>query len=736
MPSHSKSKKRKSKTKSSSGNGKKAENDVSRVTMAAELYNDDEQYPTSRVIKRAPNGDIIVESIPSNESSSKSNIMQKNSPMAFALDSHWEWLSADEKKDILRIERDEVFEILSTYNIKNNHHSTGSGPTTVGSNGSGCTCNVCGRRHAAMDQEMERIYNRLYELHKDHYEDMNHIKFHLSIIKELQITKLQIPTSPISPVLIHSSTASDDNTESSADNEVGPIVMEDLLSRKEEEFKTDIGNMKDSVLNYALSSNSVDSLKKEVLNFKQSKTQQKQFQPPHIDEKMGENIPASYKNEQISPKYNGIEENITSSQEDKMKYLDFAKTFVSSHPTIAQEYVNKMMMFPEMKELTDDLMNNNGSGFVKAIESFVMQKEQDHQNDEVKDSTELLDIDIANYHEAGDAKEFTTMLHNGKPLTPEEYANLQRHIAERVTNSYDTDKREFKGISQLEKELFTRFMYGSERRQFGDLILQSFKDKYDDEFSTTSIGASLAAAASAVSSSRDFSLLQENDNDDTDEDVDYYDSEHDHDDLDNENDQNYEYSDYDESEYNPSSINDNNVDKDMSYYDIKTGDDVECAHPEHRHGESLTYDKEPYTRTTSHDGAQNNNENYSDFHHNEEYTDELDDEYDSGIDETERLDEGRKLLQIAITKILQGRIMESYHEKQAEKNRLKLLEELEAEESKKKEKKEKKQKKKEKEKEKKRMQQVAKEEEKKKKEEEAVRIKKEAENEQQATIIR
>ena len=45
-------------------------------------------------------------------------------------------------------------------------------------------------------------------------------------------------------------------------------------------------------------------------------------------------------------------------------------------------------------------------------------------------------------------------------------------------------------------------------------------------------------------------------------------------------------------------------------------------------------------------------------------------DYESEIDESTRLEEGRKLIQIAITKLLQSRILESYHTKQADVNRL------------------------------------------------------------------
>ena len=165
--------------------------------MEAEIYNDDEEYPTSRVIKRAPNGDVVVEALPSqptdvdsqrkrkSSSSSKGNgngngnnsgskQRGKKPSIAATLDSHWESLSPEDKKRILRIEKDEVLEVIHRYQ---KDHS--------------CSCSVCGRHHMAMDQEMERIYNMLYEIDKVKDPEINPVKFHLGIIKELQLSRSQ-----------------------------------------------------------------------------------------------------------------------------------------------------------------------------------------------------------------------------------------------------------------------------------------------------------------------------------------------------------------------------------------------------------------------------------------------------------------------------------------------------------------------------------------------------------------
>lgn len=702
MPPNSKKSKKKSKSKQHSKKAISSE-------VQAQLYDETNDYPTSRVIKRAPNGDVIVESLPNEEEFDEEQTKSQSleSPMAFTLDSHWESLGPEEKKSILRIEKDEVFDVIRNY--QNNHN---------------CNCSVCGRRHMAMDQEMERIYNTLYDLDRERDPEINPVKFHLSIIKELQNSKAQQQREALSC-------------------EAGPS------DEAEGQEDSDSGTMRDDVVKYFLSSNAADSLKEEVMHFKRNK-QQHETLPKHVERKGFDDhstIPINRTTESNTIRTPSVDDNLSEKTlpkegqaivpadngELQAKYMKFAKTFVSSHPKIAKEYVSRMMMYPDMRALTDDLMNNNGQGFVKAIESFVAQKQNPHSQSEDQSGSPdnlntLVEARTSGEQTLGDAKDFTTMLHNGKPLTPEEYANLQRHVADRMTNSYDAQRKEFKEVSQLERELFTRFMFGEDRKRFGDLIMQSFREKFDDQYGNAAIGASLAAAAATTASPIDMPGHDEISEDYVFDHV----SDEDGDEL--------ESNDYDESYDDYSDYGDEN--------DVEQGDDDDDVRSEYdvEDESRLTIQREKDHRCCAHDSCMDQQRTYhgnrvqengthqeqtSDrYHPHQEHGDEYEDEnekYDSSLDEAERLEEGRKLIQIAITKLLQGRIMESYHEKQAENNRLKLLQELEAEELKKKAKEEKKHKKREKEKEKKKAQQLAKEEEKRRKEEEAELLKKEAE---------
>lgn len=702
MPPNSKKGKKKSKAKQHS---KKSGSSG----VQAKLFHGTEEYPSSRIIKRAPNGDVIVESLTNDEESDEVDqgpgAMQ--SPMAFTLDSHWESLNPEEKKGILRIEKSEVFDIIRNY--QNSHN---------------CNCSVCGRRHMAMDQEMERIYNTLYDIDRERDPEINPVKFHLSIIKELQTSRTQQQRDGL------------------------PLDADDTVRQDSDESE----NVKDDVVKYFLSSNAVDSLKEEVLHFKQNKQQQMHSTREETltngegstsaeDQAEDTNVVRSLSEDEqyIADTFvEGEQEDATDNEELQAKYLKFAKTFVSSHPKIAHEYVSRMMKYPDMRALTDDLMNNNGQGFVKAIENFVAQKQQPVPKDQALTSTNLppalsdqAEVASANLRNLGGAKEFTTMLHNGQPLSSEEYTNLQRHVADRMTNSYDAEKKEFKEVSQLERELFTRFMFGEDRKRFGDMIMQSFREKFDDQYSTAAIGASLAAAAVTTVSPIE---MPGHDEISEDYDVDLVDNEGEKDEYeDDEFEESYDdFSEYDGDEDEEDAICDDqgpksHTDEDGEEFISESDADYHvCTNATHRDDQPELYEHKNGLPSDSQGHHHDHYHGHHDHEHEQEYDDE-NDKYDSGLDEADRLEEGRKLIQIAITKLLQGRIMESYHEKQAENNRLKLLQELEAEEVKKKAKEEKKLKKREKVKEKKKAQQLAREEEKRRKEEEAELMKKEAE---------
>ncbi|KAK5780804.1 hypothetical protein RI543_001929 [Arxiozyma heterogenica] len=698
MPSNSRNKKKKSKSKSS-GNNKKNNNsnrnnnnNISR-DISAEVFDESEDYPTSRVIKRAPNGDVIVESItptiPTEASSKKKKNNKKNdtkgvSNMANVLDLHWESLSSEEKKAILRIDRDDVFQIIQKYQSDYS-----------------CNCSVCGKRHLAMDQEMERIYYMLYEIDKIKDPEITPIKFHLSIIKDLQISNSN-STSNNNDDNDNNNNNTNDNKGLSASPQTVPVIPRGLVN---------IAN-DDEDLKEFLASNNGNSLKEEILHFKQAKQLEHQehkkknnISNDNIFEEFSRQLPSPLledepQGNQIKQQHNNPEASYIEDKLFKNKYLQFTHKYISSYPKIAEEYVKRVMMYPEMRQVTDQLMASDGDGFLKAIENFVIERARDEDGN----------IDEGYYQKLGDVKSFTTMLHKGQPLTQQEYTDLQRNIAERMTSSYDTKRREFREISPLEKELFTRFMFGEDREQFGEMVMQSFREKFDHAFGGASVSASLAAAAAAATLTNPLGVSNEYSSMQSEKD---------------EYDESYDYSDYEEdedesdffSEYTDEEDNDG-----LSNYGEETDSDNECLNPSHHH-----HSNDQIFVQHGEDVDTDDQEHY--YHDNDDETHHMshEEDYESEIDEATRLEEGRKLIQIAITKLLQGRILESYHTKQADVNRLKLLQELEDEKEKKKAKEEKKQRKKEKEKEKRKLQQKAKEEERRKKLEEEERLKKELE---------
>ena len=686
MASNSKNKKKKSKSRNNTINKKSNSNSIPK-NISVEVVDESKDYPTSRVIKRAPNGDVVVEpitpAVPSETSSkkkksSKKNVSRNVSNMANVLDLHWESLLPEEKKEILRIDKNDVFQIMQKYQSDYN-----------------CNCSVCGKRHLVMDQEMERIYDMLYEIDKIKDPEITPIKFHLSIIKDLQISKNHNNSNDNK-----NKNVTHGNSDLFASPQTVPIISQSSVNINKD------GNLKE-----ILTSNNANFLKEETLNSKQAKQlENKEYEKKNnttsnnTHEELSRQLPSPLPEDKLQRIHVEQQHNNPESSyiEDKLlegRYLQFTHKYISSHTKIAEEYVKRVMMYPEMRQVTDRLMASDGDGFLKAIENFVIERARDEDGN----------IDEGYYQKLGDVRSFTTVLHKGQPLTPQEYADLQRNIAERMTSSYDTKRREFRDISPLEKELFARFMFGEDREQFGEMVMQSFREKFDHEFGGASISASLAAAAAAATLTNPLNVS--NDNSSMQREKEGYE-------------ESYDYSDYEEDEDESDFFSEYTDDDDngLSNYGDETDSDNECfdqSHHHHtndqvfvQHGVNIdTDDQEHYY----HD---DDDENHHISH---------DEDYESEVDETARLEEGRKLIQIAITKLLQSRILESYHAKQADVNRLKLLQELEDEEEKKRAKEEKKQRKKAKEKEKRKLQQQAKEEERRKKLEEEERLRKESE---------
>ena len=146
--------------------------------------------------------------------------------VASKLDSHWEGLTPEEKKKILRIEKDEVFEVIKNYQSSNN-----------------CSCSICGRRNIAMEQELERIYTTLFETSKQHNSDTDFVLFHLNLIKELQHANSASSTVP------PSATETNDSTASTG-----------LVLNKKENSPQYLENMRDEAVKYCLSNKAIESL--------------------------------------------------------------------------------------------------------------------------------------------------------------------------------------------------------------------------------------------------------------------------------------------------------------------------------------------------------------------------------------------------------------------------------------------------------------------------------------------
>ncbi|AMD21555.1 HFL301Wp [Eremothecium sinecaudum] len=592
------------------------------IQPQVEIYDEKADYPTSRVIRRAANGRVIVEALPTDNATAQQphqqQQQQKNNATSGKLVAHWESLSPEEKRRILSIRKEEVFSVTKKYQTLHN-----------------CDCSVCGMRSISMEQELESIYNQLFEAAKQKDPNSDSVLFHLNLIKELHRATIDSP--------------------------------EQLANSLHVKSKTFLDNMRDEAVRYCISSNGADKLKDEVIQFKHKKQKQHLMQQQMMQRKIvlqpshshdfqtsasvveqDEAVVAADKREPSQE--DGIEsisnvpieglpagDDKTSNEELRGKYMKFAQTFVSSHPKIAQEYVNRMMMYPDMRALTEDLMKNNGRDFVKAVEAYVSSREEGEINGEGE--------------ELGSTK-----------MTAEEFQDFQKQIIENTQNDM-TDKISEQALKPFEENIDTSLNSDTEARakrlfeQFmaGETFLHKAIDKFSESVRKNPTTLSL-------SNSRKSQVAYE-----CEDNGNFSDS----------------YDDYDESPYEDDEYGEEGVD---SFEEDESG----CQPESHEDEEQV-------------------------------------DDYDSDIDHQERLEEGRGLIQIAITKLLQNRLLASYQEKQAERNRERLLMELEAEEQQKREKVEKKQKKKEKEKEKKRQQQLAKEEEKRKQMGEEARLQMEAE---------
>lgn len=162
--------------------------------VEATLNDPDVEYPTSRVIKQAPNGDVIIESLdePSDAhtKSVTANIWdnatleeQEN------LKAFWESLDEAQKIELVKIDKKSIMDIFKneskTVNTLNNHQNNSNtqggltstsggalngsstnvnipGAPSNSSNGA-CTCSYCGRKNNFIEDELENIYDNHFD---------------------------------------------------------------------------------------------------------------------------------------------------------------------------------------------------------------------------------------------------------------------------------------------------------------------------------------------------------------------------------------------------------------------------------------------------------------------------------------------------------------------------------------------------------------------------------------------
>lgn len=718
---------KKGKKKSKKQHGSGSEKEVKDSKIHAEIIDEESEYPTSRVIKRAPNGDVIVESLPEQDSGDGSDSHNdrtgpggalgdtvedvEDTKWPIKLDTHWESLSLEERRNILRISKDELFEMIKSYK---NVHS--------------CDCSMCGRNNNMnIEQEIEQIYAELYESAKYEDAETDFIQFHLKLIKEYQSKGNDssyfhshhrkhsnhkegdsVDTANSGDHIDNSSNNEEQstvklpknsNTDSAQDDSNDPFLKslhadypikyylpEEVLAAEEaDELKymdKDDANTNSHPTFSPPSKHSPASLdwKQEIKQFKSSK----QKQLTETDIQPSGDLQRLQEVEQISasPSYGEVDS----------KLLSFAKTLVSSHPHIAEEFINRAIMYPHIKAITEDMMNNEGEGLKNAMESLVLQQQQHQQENE-----DALSQYEATSSDGGDLE--NSSQDNNNSDENEDDDSKQKNDGKTIDTVSATGSTEIEAL-------------------INNVNFDFVKDP-------TSV-SSLIGACYDVINNKDKRLEIDKDNREHKEELERLRHEisaaESHESYDWSNDEYEEGSERnepDEDYIDDEDIDDHHLDSDYDDDDV-IYDDID---------ENVKSNKESYSTDHGHGSLIDRHHKSSMPNDSEEC---IDDDYDSEIDHAERLEEGRRLIQIAITKLLQKKLIASYQEKEAEKNRERLLMELEAEENQKKEREKRKQKKKEKEKEKKRLQQLAKEEEKRRQEEEELRLKKEAEEKELA----
>ncbi|KAK6454446.1 stress response protein NST1 [Scheffersomyces xylosifermentans] len=657
VSSSKKKKKKKSKPKSK----------PSPSSLHATLNNPDDDYPTSRVIKQAPNGDVIVESLDDEYSEESHDIKHHHHSTNIwdsasieeqeNLKSFWESLDEPSKMELVKIDKKSIMEIFKNETRANNqsfhNHSNGNSNnqqshnntnvhsnTNINSNPSNCACKYCGRRSTIIEDELENIYDNRFDDIIDFIHEIRDIKdlnalpgllfggFHM-LEEEHKLQKRQHKLKRNVPAEerieeIH-------NVQSNVNNEVN-----------DEKDLEKVHTLENGLTVEENSSTSREPRIEEV------------HEEKHIEDTVSEQ-PLQHETtileeQEVQDVVNAadVDSNFTNEQKIFHKLLD---------PKLFEALEN--LDFEKLKDATNDFNNNNGTN--------------DGNNN-------VANLNQANLlQKAGSLREIIRDLHKADKAQLEKglsfLKNISKIFAAPQTGAAVAANGSVEGVSQQQIT-----------SKFNDQLTQGLSSFAEDLLKND--GNSFIEMMESLSESRTVreDLLKEN----------IHKKEH--------------AAWVDEDDGVP--------EKEKSIIPEQKGSNGALSNVAH---EDIDYDD--YEDGDEDDEEEDEGDDYDDDEDLEEEEDDLDGEdsasdTESEISEEEKMQEIRRLFLIQVIKLFQERLKNAYKEKLSQDRTQRLIEELEAEENAKKERELKKLKQKEKAKEKKRLQQVAKEEERKRKEEE------------------
>lgn len=153
---------------------KKNKPKVDPAKFEATLNNPEDDYPTSRVIKQAPNGDVIVESlddVPLNSRDHYEHHDHHHDHIPHAniwdnatieeqenLKAFWESLDDSQKLELVKVDKKSIMDIFKSENKSVNHNAS-----TNPQQNNGCSCSYCGKKNNIIEDELENIYDNHFD---------------------------------------------------------------------------------------------------------------------------------------------------------------------------------------------------------------------------------------------------------------------------------------------------------------------------------------------------------------------------------------------------------------------------------------------------------------------------------------------------------------------------------------------------------------------------------------------